>query len=268
MSVFVDVNGEVSKVEEASLPLFDRGFLLGDGCFEVLKIKMGRFVFLEEHLDRLFEGLLYLFIEAFFTKEELIKRMKNLVHVSGYQEAYFRVTVTRGSSLGFHTQEPLKTNLYLFIKEISPQTSESLKLKLVQSSFTDRKPRIKTNAYQESLRELFLAKKEGYDDFLWVNSEGEVTEASSSNIFFLERDGISFVTPHVYSGLLPGITRKKLIEFLKADGNRVVERSIFQEELEKFSGSFLTSSIRGVVEIKKIGEFSFESLSRKEWDFF
>ena len=265
MSVFVDVNGKVSKVEEASLPLFDRGFLIGDGCFEVLKVKKGEFVFLKEHLDRLFEGLRYLFIEVSFTKEELIKRMRNLVHVSRYQEAYFRVTVTRGSSLGFQTQESLNTNLYLFIKALSPQVNERVKLKLIQTSCTDRRPRIKTNSYQESLREIFLAKKEGYDDLLWVNSEGEITEASTSNVFFLERDGISFVTPHVSSGLLPGITRKKLIEFLKADGNPVVERVIFQEEIKNFSGAFLTSSIRGVVQVEEIGKLSFKRFLRKEW---
>ena len=189
MPGFIDVNGRVSSSEEAILSPFDRGFLLGDGCFEVLKVEKGGFIFLEDHLDRLFSSLEDLGFCLDFTKEKLVERMQNLLKISAYKKAYFRVTVTGGSSLGFSVErESLRPNVYLFIKELEENEKKPLSIKLVRSSFTDRSKRIKSNNYSSSLRALALARKEGYDDILWVNSEGEITEGSTSNVFFCERE--------------------------------------------------------------------------------
>ena len=71
MSGFIDVNGEVSTVSQASLSPLDRGFLLGDACFEVLKVKDQKFIFLEDHLDLLFSSLSEMGFLLWFSRSEL-----------------------------------------------------------------------------------------------------------------------------------------------------------------------------------------------------
>ena len=261
MSVFVDVNGSLLPEEKAVISIFDRGFLLGDGCFEVLKVSSGRFIHLEDHLERLLLGAKYLKISTLGIRELLLKRMERLLSHSGFSTAYFRIALTRGNGLGFSSGENLKPNLYLFIKEIKEDRfSSELKLKLVEKEFCSEGFHIKTNMYQETLAKLLPAKEEGYGDILWINKKGELTEASASNIFFmkrLENGSFSFVTPHLDAGLLAGITRKNFICYLKREGKLISQEKITINDLRSQSYGFLSSSIKGLVGIAGIGSFSF-----------
>jgi 4-amino-4-deoxychorismate lyase len=259
VSGFIDVNGEVSTVSQASLSPLDRGFLLGDACFEVLKVKDQKFIFLEDHLDRLFSSLSEMGFLLWFSRSELQKKMENLLRVSGYSLAYFRITVTGGSSLGFSVdRETLKPNLYLFIKELKEEPVKPLSLKLIRASFTDRSQRIKTNNYGPSLKELALAKKEGFDEILWMNDLGEITEASASNVFFVKDK--TAVTPSLDSGLLAGITRKNIISCLKKSEYKIFEKKIFEKDLKSFDSCFLTSSIKEITPVTYISDISFPSV--------
>jgi len=259
VSGFIDVNGRVSLLSQASLPPLDRGFLLGDACFEVLKVKDQKFIFLEDHLDRLFTSLADMGFILWFSRSELQKKMKNLLKVSGYSLAYFRITVTGGSSLGFSVdRETLKPNLYLFIKELKEEPVKPISLKLVRASFTDRSQRIKTNNYGTSLKELALAKKEGFDEILWTNAAGEITEASASNVFFVKENTVA--TPSLDSGLLAGITRKNIISYLKNSEYKILEKKIFEKDIKNFDSCFLTSSIKGSTPVSHISGFSFPSV--------
>lgn len=274
MPGFVDINGSVFPEEEAKISAFDRGFLLGDGCFEVLKVAEGQFCFIEEHLDRLFWGLSKLHISLGVSREVLKERMISLLKYAGFSEAYFRLTVTRGSSLGFFLPKNLSPNLYLFIRELSSShKAEPLKLKLIQGDSAYCGPQPKTNRYQETLGELLTAQEEGYDDILLVNARGEITEASASNIFFIQdsssSDGGVFrtlFTPCLETGILAGVTRARVIKKALELGVKTCEKKLRPQNLKEFSGCFLTSSIKGMVSVCNINDVSFSS--KKTRNFF
>lgn len=272
MAGFIDINGKIHAEDKAFISAFDRGFLLGDGCFEVLRVKKGKFLFLEDHLDRLFWGLDSLCLKLNLTRSELKKRMLYLVSFSNISSAYFRVTVTRGSGMGFvDLHDQFDSNCYLYVKEIcenkTHKSQGSSQLTLVAQNYTDRTPRIKTNAYQKTLGSLHKASLEGFNDILWFNSCGEITEASTSNVFFVEfkKSHYKVVTPCVSSGLLAGVTRKNFIECMREHAIPLEERKILKEDLTNYTECFLSSSIKHLVPVSRVDDLSYNTLSSKSF---
>ena len=101
-----------------------------------------------------------------------------------------------------------------------------------------------------------IARESGFDDILWINSENEVTEASTANIFFIGREGddVFVHTPPETSGLLKGITRKTIIELLRANQVEVSEEILLRDELARFDEAFVCSTVRGLVPIQAIDQ--------------
>lgn len=265
MTGFFDINGEVFSEKEAKISAFDRGFLLGDGVFEVFLVENGNFVFFENHLSRLFSSLDRLEFSSVVDRNIIKSRCLNLLSRAQFKRAYMRLMVTRGSGLGFQgLEEKFTPNLYIYIKEL-PQRRKSeikLKLKICHLGFTIRRIKDKSNNYLESLVALKKAQKEGYQDVLWVNSSDEVTEASASNIFFIrkKKERVYIETPALESGILPGVTRKNLIKSLCEYGIEVTEKIIESKDLIKYDGCFLTSAIKQLVPVVSFDKkISFEN---------
>lgn len=263
MTGFFDINGKIITEDEAHISPFDRGFLLGDSCFEVILVKDNQAIFFADHLERLFSSLEYLKIKNPWTVEDLNLRCQRLIEHSRFSTAYLRITVTRGTGGGFANLEDLKPNLYLYIKSI-PEIAKNIpfvKLKSCYLSYTRRQPKIKTTDYQESLSSLIEARELGFDDILCLNSSGEVTESSAANIFFVkqEKNGFVLETPSLDCGILPGVTRLNLIKVCQRESIQVREKKILREDLSSYTACFLSSSIKLVVGVKQIDNYFFET---------
>ena len=135
-------------------------------------------------------------------------------------------------------------------QRIQPGQEESggLKLRRKIAYHYSHEPRIKTNSYFHEIVALKQATQEGFHDILWTREDGEILEASTANIFFMARHGdlLEVATPPLSSGILPGITRKKVIELLQHAGIPVTEQKIYFDEMPRFDEGFLTSSIAGL----------------------
>src|SRR5690606_38477327 len=108
--------------------------------------------------------------------------------------------------------------------------------------------------YSKSVAGLERARHEGYDDILWTNADGEITESSIANIFFIARQGdaIEILTPPPASGILLGITRQTLLDLFRRAGIAAHEQLVFADELARFDEAFLTSTVRGLVPVARI----------------
>ncbi len=103
-------------------------------------------------------------------------------------------------------------------------------------------------------KEIIRARTMGFDDVLWVNSDGEITEATWANIFLIGRTGdlVEIATPPSASGLLLGLVRRRICELLYTAKIPVTERVVTIDELPRFDEAFVTSSIRGLVPVSQI----------------
>lgn len=268
MDGFVSINGVVFPLASAKIPVLDRGFLFGDGVFEVLAAFDGKVIALEAHLERLRESAKCIGIKLPWSQRELVEEISQLCRLKKYPKTYVRVVITRGDGLGLNSPSAVPRRVIYVLP--APVFSNDiykigLTLKTKQSPITLRGPHVKALSYLHSIVALEEVKENCFDDVLWLNHFGEITEASTSNVFFIGRNGEeSFVeTPAAESGLLVGITRKKVIDLLEKSNVSCCELVLEANELARFDEAFLSSSVRGLVPIRSINDKVFASTREK-----
>lgn len=265
MNGIVSINGEITPIEEAKISVLDRAFLFGDGIFEVVVGFNNKLIALEEHIQRLRYSGESIALSLPWKDKELCKKVLDVYEQTHFSKTYVRIAITRGEGLGIIPNDSAyNTLIYALPAPISPPRiyTEGLSLKTKNKNSSARGASIKNPFYLPSIVEMISLKKENYDDVLWVNNDEEITEASTSNIFFISREGsqIFVETPSLESGLLSGITRNLVLNLLKENGVECRETTILHEEMARFDEAFLTSTIRGLVPIRRIDEKRFETV--------
>ena len=250
--MIVFVNGRFIPEAEATVSVFDRGFLYGDGLFETLLVANGKPFRWEQHLLRLRRGAELLNIKIPFSPEELRKFVARLVADNQMPQALLRLTLTRG--VGVRGYSPQRAVHPTFTMSLHPAQSQDparpLQWRLVCSNI--RLPSGELLAHYKTCNKLpqILARAEadalGADEALLLNTDGHIVEASSANLFWLA--GRFLHTPPVAAGVLPGVTREVLFELARELGLDVRETSISKEDLHKTDGVFLSLSSLGIVE--------------------
>jgi branched-subunit amino acid aminotransferase/4-amino-4-deoxychorismate lyase len=258
MSGLISVNGKITIPEIAAVSALDRGFLFGDNIFEVFVCFEDQVLDMNAHLSRLRASAEALRMSIPWSDSELEFELKALSEQVTEPKKYLRLVVTRGEGLGLRIPANAKPNriIYCFPATIErPEVyQEGLALKRSLKVGGERGAAAKTGNYLSSILAMEKAESEGFNDILWSNSEGEITEASTANIFFMSRDGdnIEFVTPAAHSGILLGITRSTMIGLIKRAGIPVKEEIIFADEIPRFDEAFLCSTVRGLVPVNRI----------------
>lgn len=257
-SGLVAVDGQIFSPEKAAISVLDRGFLFGDSVFEVCVAFGGRVLGVDQHLARLRTSAESLALDIPWSDAELAFELTTLAEQVAEPKAYLRLVVTRGDGMGVRipaASKPRRITYCMKAAVEAPRTyTDGISLKRLVKSSSSRGAAPKTSNYLESVLALRRAEQEGFDDVLWTNGEGEVTEASTANIFFLAREGdnVEFVTPSAQSGILVGITRATVISLLRNAKIPVSEQIIHADELARFDEAFVCSTVRGLVPIREI----------------
>jgi D-alanine transaminase len=237
------LNGSWQPVEEANVSVLDRGFLFGDGVYEVIPVYGQKPFTLEKHLQRLDDSLKEVHMSNPLSQNGWVELVKEAITRSGDQDAALYIQVTRGADAkrSFVFPKVVEHTIFLMInpapilerKEIKPYNFVTME------DFRWQKGHIKSI----SLIAAGIIKNEaiaqGADDAILIR-EGKVTECSAANIFIV-LDGV-IVTPPKSKHLLHGITRDQVIAVASGDGIKVEEREISPEELTLASEIFMTSS--------------------------
>jgi branched-subunit amino acid aminotransferase/4-amino-4-deoxychorismate lyase len=169
-----------------------------------------------------------------------------------------RLVVTRGEGLGLKIKAGIVPNKVIYCLEagVEPRATyeDGFALKRLLKMGATRGAAAKTSNYQQSILAVRRAESEAYDDILWTNAEGEITESSVANIFLIARQGdlVEIVTPPAASGILLGITRGTIIDLLRTASIPVHEQVVYADELARFDEAFLCSTVRGLVPVNRI----------------
>jgi len=245
-------NDKLFKEKEAPELILDRGLFFGDGVFESLRSIRGKTLGLKDHLQRLFEGMKVLQIEPVWTENAIENLIQNITNESGFEECYVRITITRGKWLG--SIPPIvssKPNLIILCRKFLPFREELYERGFrtitlsIRRNETSPLSRIKSLNYLDNILGRMLALEKGVDEGIFLNTQGLLTEGTASNLFLL-RDK-TLVTPPVEDGVLPGITRKIVIEKASGLGLKIEMKSIRPENIFLFDEAFLTNSLMGIV---------------------
>ena len=227
------VNGRFLPEERAAVSIFDRGFLYGEGCFETMRVYDGRLFRPLAHFERLFEGLRSLHIEPVFSSEELRAISRNLIQRNCLSNGVLRVYITRDSTVATAQARVFGPRQLRAIV-----SSVRVDAQLSRNKTANRLPYILAQREAESA---------GVDDAVLLNTAGNVTELTTSNLFVV-RHGALF-TPPLSDGPLPGIARHAVLELARELRVPVCEQSFSPEFLETATEVFATNSLMEIAPV-------------------
>ena len=251
--MFSFLNGKILPEAEAVVPLNDRGFLLGDGLFETVRVAGGKPFRFAQHLERLSRGADFLKIKLPFAPVEIQKFAAQLIAKNNLPEAILRLTLTRGAGArGYSTKNCGAPTLALTLHLLQSQNSAVPgSWSLVTSSFRmpagDALAAFKTTSKILNVLARAEAEAQGADEALLLNTSGEVVETAGGNIFWIERKAVCTVPTE--RGVLPGITRAVVLEICQSLGIATNQCVIQSAHLKNATGIFITQSALGIIPV-------------------
>ena len=253
------VNGELLPAGEAAVDPRDRGFTLGDGVFETMRVRGGAVLRIERHLSRLRAGAAVLGLSPLPRDEDLADAITRTLAANGLTDAAVRLTVTRGvpKSRGLLPHPEPSPSLVVHAEPFTGYPAELYDrgARAVVGSIlrNEHSPlaRVKSLNYLDNVLARREAEARGADDALLLNTAGGLACASAANLFLL-LDGV-LVTPSAASGALPGTLRGLVAaELAPRAGLEVVERAVRPEELRAAEEVFLTNALLGIVPLTEV----------------
>lgn len=254
----VYITGKLVDKDQATVSVYDHGFLYGDGVFEGIRVYGGKVFLLKEHIDRLYESARAIRLEIPMTKADLTAAVNSTVAANALSEGYVRLVVSRGAgSLGLDPRRTANPQVVIIADTITLYPAEMYEngLKLITASTLRNHPqalsaRIKSLNYLNNI----LAKIEGIDagcvEALMLNHKGEVAECTGDNIFIVTRGVLK--TPPVDAGILEGITRNAVIRLAQEAKIPVAETTLLRHDLYIADECFLTGSAAEVIPVSSL----------------
>lgn len=259
MSV-VYLNGNWMPMEEAKISPMDRGFLFGDGIYEVIPSYDGRLVGAGPHLARMREGLAELSIDLAMGDSAWNDVIARLIAENGGGNLGIYLHVSRGAdSKRYHAYpKDISPTVFAFAFEIPPEARPDVStVKQYRVSTTQdlrwQRCNIKSTALLGNVMHYQFGHDRGGDETVLYNENGELTEAAACNVYVI-KDGI-IATPPLDNQILPGITRLILLRILQAEGSlKVEERVVTLAELKAADEVWLTSSSKEIAPVVMIDD--------------
>ena len=272
----VFLNGEYMPKDEAKISPDDRGFLLGDGLYEVTPFYQGVPFGLEDHLRRLMRGLCWLRIDYDVSGIEAMHRelvARNSLSSSDRSMVYMQITRGAAPRTHYFPEGEVKPTIYSYTKEWSRPRDEVWNRGFTAKTVPDRRwsrVDIKTICLLPNALAFQAAKDEGADDAILVR-DGVAIEGAHQNFWGVFGDTV--VTHPITGHILPGITRGIVLEEAREAGMKVEERPIQVEDLGFADELFFTGTtgeVRPIREVDgmKVGKGGVGDVTKKLSDLF
>lgn len=254
------IDGQRVPPERALVSVFDRGFLYGDSVFETLRTYRGEAFALQAHVERLAASAARVYIEIPVPRAQVSAEVEEAVRTSGFAECYVRVMITRGvAALGLDpitSKHPLRV---MIVAPLTPPPRRDYAHGIAAVSFASSRPADSTEAEGAKIGNYLVAvlaqkkaREQGAKEALIVGPGGRVLEGATSNLFWLE--GTVLCTVPISAGILPGITRAKILQVAAQTGLSVEERVPKLETLHHADAVFISSSIREMLSVVRLDD--------------
>jgi branched-chain amino acid aminotransferase len=254
----VSIDGAMVAPEHATISVFDRGLLYGDGCFEVLRTWDGVARDLDAHLDRLYDTAKFLQLRA-LERGKLVEAVYRTIGAAQQDRTALeivdhriRIVLTRGpGSLATPLSELGAGHAIVIVEDLPPQPVE---LALAVVDWTVAKGHgegHKTLAYLDHVIARELAHAAGADEAIRLDHRGNVVEGATCNVFVVTSAG-AVATPPTEVGALPGIVRARVLRLCARDDLATTVRVLSLRDLRNADEIFVTSSLRGVVAVTRL----------------
>ena len=253
---YVHVNGRLWPARRAHVSALDRGLLYGDGLFETVRAYNGRVFALPQHLARLRGSARFLTMA--FPRRPWQQDIDTLLQRNGLRgaDAWVRITLTRGAAApGLLPRARMRPTVVISAGRLPSAIATAQRRGVRVSLFPFARHGFlaehKVLAYLPAVLGKALAARHGAFEGLFVDGDGRVAEGTTSNVFIRRRR--QWLTPPA-AGILPGITRRLVIDVATADGLRVQERALTPADVMAADEAFLTSSLIEMVPVTRVDD--------------
>lgn len=254
------IDGHIVEASQASVPVFDRGFLYGDSVYEVLRTYGLVPHALSDHLDRL-EGSAQRIGMSTPPRAAIEAALADTLRATGLPECYVRIIVTRGEgALNLDPAAAVGPRLVILaLSLLLPDAAlyrDGASVAIVgarRNAPGSLDPMVKSGNYLNSVLAVAEARRQSAYEALMCDAVGRIAEGASSNLFVVR--GGRIATPPLSVGLLEGITRRHVMALGRQLGYPVDEVGIWPQDLFGAAEAFITSSVRGIMPIVRADEF-------------
>lgn len=244
--ILIWVNGALKPKAEALVSVYDSGFMLGDGVWEGLRLYNGRWAFLEEHLDRLFEAARAIDLDIGRTKADLAAALEETRAANEMvSDAHARLMVTRGVKTRPFQHPSLSRQgptIVIIMEHSRPAIPRPVRLATVphlRGLPMTQDPKLNSHSKLNCILACIAAEKAGADEALMLDVHGFVNTTNACN-FFIVRKGEVWTSTGDYC--MNGITRRKVIELCRTNAIPVFERNFSLVDCYGADEAFLTGT--------------------------
>lgn len=245
-SILIYVNGQIVPKAQAMVSVYDSGFMLGDGVWEGIRLYNGRWTFLEEHIDRLFEAAKAIDLDLVLTKPQVIQAVQDTQTANGFTtDAHARLMVTRGVKTRPFQHPKLSQSgptMVIIMEHSRQKLPRPIRLATVphmRGLPMTQDPKLNSHSKLNCILACIAAEKAGADEALMLDVHGFVNTTNACN-FFIVRKGQVWTSTGDYC--MNGITRQKVIDLCRANAIPVYERNFSLVDTYGAQEAFLTGT--------------------------
>jgi len=268
-NIQIYINGSFYLRDDAKISVFDSGFLLGDGIWEGIRLVKNEWLFIDEHIDRLFEGCLSIDISLDLSRDEIKEAILETQKINNMSDsAHARVMITRGDKIKPFQQPSLSTSgiNFVIIMEHSSESPNSNGIKLVtvpqvRGLPMSQDPKLNSHSKLNCIIACIQANKAGGDEALMLDPYGFVNTTNSCNFFIVKNNEVWTSTGDY---CMNGITRKKVIELCSENKIPIYEKNFSLVDVYSAQEAFITGTLGSLTQVISIDERSIGS-SDKGW---
>ena len=245
-NIKIYINGSFYDRDDAKISVFDSGYLLGDGIWEGIRLVNNNWMFLDEHLNRLFEGCKAIDIKLNLSKDDIKQAIADTQLINDMTDsAHARVMITRGNKIKPFQQPNLSDGInFVIIMEHSEENPNKEGISLitvpqVRGLPMSQDPKLNSHSKLNCILACIEANKKNADEALMFDINGNIATNNSTHFFFV-KDNTVFTSTGKYC--VTGITRKKIIELCKKNKIKVKEKNFKLKEVLNADEAFVTGS--------------------------
>ncbi|MEJ9151649.1 aminodeoxychorismate lyase [Bacillus smithii] len=254
--MIVYLNGQFIEKEKAMISPFDHGYLYGLGVFETIPTYSGHPFLLDDHLERLNEGLKELRIRASMTRKKALDIIQELCRRNGLTDSSVRLNVSAGlGEMGMQNEPYHRPTIFVFqrpFKRLHAMKEKEAVLLTLPRNTPETGKRLKSHHFLNNVAAKWEMGSNGEQEGIFLTKDGHLAEGIVSNLFWV-KEGTIF-TPCLQTGILDGVTRRFIMKLAERLHIPVQEGYFFPEELDYAEEIFLTNSIIEIAPVRKIGD--------------
>lgn len=255
---WIFLNDKFVKKEDATISVYDHGFLYGDGVFEGIRVYNGNVFRMKEHMKRLYESAMSILLEIPYSIDELSELVLHTVEKNQLKDAYIRLVISRGKGdLGLDPNKCHKPSIVIIVEPLAifPKSLYEKGIDIVTVPTRRNRPdvlspKVKSLNYLNNVLVRIEAHLAGVSEALMLNDQGYVAEGSADNIFIYKNGKL--MTPPGYVGALEGITRNAIIGYAKELGYEVSEEPFTRHDVYTAEEVFLSGTAAEIISVIKV----------------